>query len=36
MDYPQYMQQVFDTDLNKLLICVDPAKRKWVDANGVR
>ena len=33
--YPQYMQQVFDTDLNKLLICVDPAKRKWVDANGV-
>ena len=32
--YPQYMQQLFDTDLNKLLICVDPAKRKWVDAMG--
>ena len=34
--YPQYMQQVFDTDLNKLLICTDPAKRTWVDATGVR
>ena len=32
--YPQYMQQVFDTDLNKLLICTDPARRVWVDANG--
>lgn len=32
--YPQYMQQVFDLDLNKLLICTDPAKRKWVDALG--
>ena len=32
--YPQYMQQVFDTDLNKLLICTDPAKRRWVDALG--
>ena len=32
--YPQYMQQVFDTDLGKLLICIDPAKRRWVDALG--
>lgn len=32
--YPQYMQQVFDTDLNKLLICVDPPKRIWCDAMG--
>ena len=32
--YPQYMQQVFDLDLNKLLICIDPAKRLWVDALG--
>jgi hypothetical protein len=32
--YPQYMQQIFDLDLNKLLICTDPAKRKWVDALG--
>jgi hypothetical protein len=32
--YPQYMQQVFDLDLNKLLICTDPAKRLWVDALG--
>ena len=32
--FPQYMQQVFDTDLNKLLICTDPAKRRWTDALG--
>lgn len=32
--YPQLGQQVFDTDLNKLLICVDPKSRKWVDALG--
>lgn len=32
--YPLYMQQIFDLDLNKLLICVDPAKRKWVDTLG--
>ncbi|MBR3999042.1 MAG: hypothetical protein IKI93_11950, partial [Clostridia bacterium] len=31
---PTYMQQVFDTDLGKLLICVDPAEKKWVDAMG--
>ena len=28
------MQQVYDTDLNKLLICTDPAKRIWRDAMG--
>ena len=32
--YPQYMQQVYDTDLNKLLICTDPVKRIWRDAMG--
>ena len=33
--YPQYMQQVYDTDLNKLLICTDPVKRIWRDVQGV-
>ena len=32
--YPQFGQQYFDIDLGKLLICTDPAKRKWVDAMG--
>jgi len=32
--YPTYGQQIFDTDLNKLLICTDPANRIWVDACG--
>lgn len=32
--YPQYMQQLFDLDLGKLLICTNPAKRTWVDAMG--
>ena len=27
-------QQFFDTDLGKLLVCADPAKRLWVDALG--
>ena len=31
--YPTYGQQVFDTDLNKMLICIDPDSRKWVDFN---
>ena len=26
------MQQVYDTDLDRLLICTDPAKRVWRDA----
>lgn len=32
--YPSIGQQIFDTDLNKLLICVDADSKKWVDANG--
>ena len=32
--YPSLGQQIFDTDLNKLLICVDVDNKKWVDANG--
>ena len=32
--YPTYGQQIFDTDLNKMVICVDPANKKWVDFNG--
>lgn len=32
--YPQLGQQVFDTDLNRLVICTDPKSRKWVDAMG--
>ena len=32
--YPTLGQQIFDTDLNKPVICVDPQKRKWVDFNG--
>ena len=32
--YPSLGQQIFDTDLNKLLICVDADNKKWVDANG--
>jgi len=32
--YPTYGQQIFDTDLNKMLICTDPANKKWVDFNG--
>ena len=33
--YANYMQNYFDLDLNKMLICVDTAKQKWVDTNGV-
>ena len=32
--YPMLGQQIFDTDLGKMVICTDPAKRKWVDMNG--
>ena len=31
---PQLNQQVFDTDLNKLVICTDPVRKTWVDAMG--
>ena len=32
--YPMYGQQIFDTDLNKMVICIDPENKKWVDFNG--
>lgn len=32
--YPTLGQQIFDTDLNKMVICVDPHNKKWVDFNG--
>lgn len=32
--YAQYMQHYYDTDLNKELICIDPATQKWVDSMG--
>ncbi len=32
--YPTYGQQIFDTDLNKMLICIDPSNKKWVDFYG--
>lgn len=32
--YPSLGQQIFDTDLNKLLVCIDADTKKWVDANG--
>lgn len=32
--YPTYGQQIFDTDLQKMLICIDPENKKWVDFNG--
>ena len=32
--YPTVGQQIFDTDLNKLLTCIDAETKKWVDANG--
>ncbi len=31
---PNYMQQVWDTDKNKLCVCIDPEKPLWVDAMG--
>ncbi len=31
---PHLGQTYFDTDLGKLLVCTDPAKRLWVDAMG--
>ena len=33
--YPSLGEQIFDADLNKLVICIDADTRKWVDANGV-
>lgn len=32
--YPFPGQQIFDTDLNKMLICINPDKNEWVDFLG--
>lgn len=32
--YPSLGEQIFDTDLNKLVICIDADSGKWVDASG--
>lgn len=32
--YPMLGQQIFDTDLNKMLICIDSDKKIWVDFLG--
>lgn len=32
--YPTLGQQIFDTDLNKMVICIEPEDRKWVDFMG--
>ena len=32
--YPNYGQELFDTTLNKWLICTDPASKTWRDALG--
>ncbi|MBQ6706662.1 MAG: hypothetical protein IJN07_04045 [Clostridia bacterium] len=32
--YPTHGQQVFDTDKNKMVVCIDVAKKLWVDFNG--
>ena len=32
--YPMLGQQIFDTTLNKMVVCVDPANKKWVDFLG--
>lgn len=29
-----YMQQYFDTDLNKVVYCKEPSTKTWIDANG--
>lgn len=31
---PNFMQRVWDTDLNKEVICIDESKPLWVDALG--
>lgn len=32
--YPQYGEQIFDLTFGKMVLCIDPEKRKWVDFNG--
>jgi hypothetical protein len=31
---PNYMQQYYDTDLNKVVFCKEPSTNTWIDANG--
>ena len=32
--YPTLGQQIFDTDLNKMVVCIDPHNKTWVDLSG--
>ena len=32
--YPFLGQQIFDTDLNKMVVCIEPKTKKWVDFTG--
>lgn len=32
--YPTFGQHIFDTDLNKMVVCIDAKNKKWVDYNG--
>jgi hypothetical protein len=32
--FPSLGQQIYDTDLNKMLICIDPYQKTWVDFFG--
>lgn len=34
--FPMLGQQIFDTDLNKMVVCIDPQNKTWVDFNGNR
>ena len=34
--YPQLGQQIFDTDLQKMVVCIDPDQKTWVDFMGNR
>ena len=31
---PNYMQKFYDENLGKVVFCIDPATKKWVDVNG--
>ena len=31
---PNYMQQYFDTDLNRVVYCKEPSTKTWIDSNG--
>jgi len=34
--YPPLGQEIFDTDLNKKVICINPDEKTWVDCMGNR